>query len=159
MGGNLLYVDRSCIECVNVFQGWNRCISFCVNPINPTWKYHAMYGTSTISTLNNELVAGGGNWIDRRHIIVMHGALLGCHHVIRCSRRCPGILELVIRVLYLVVHFLSTMQLRLVLNDASPLVELSRSKLCSHSLGGLMCGTFTLCAAQSWRSRPSSLIP
>jgi hypothetical protein len=40
-----------------------------------------MWGTSTISTLNEELVAGGGNWIGRRHIIVMHGMLLGCHHV------------------------------------------------------------------------------
>jgi hypothetical protein len=110
MGGNLLYADRSYIECVNVFQGWNKCISFRVNPINPAWKHHAMCRTSTISTLNKELVAGGGNWIDRKHTIVMHGALLGCHRVTRCSRRCPGILELVIRVLYLVVHFLSTMQ-------------------------------------------------
>jgi hypothetical protein len=55
------------------FQGWNRCISFRVNPINPAWKQHAMCGTSTISTLNKKLVAGGGNWIGRRHIIVMHG--------------------------------------------------------------------------------------
>jgi hypothetical protein len=69
-----------------------------------------MCGTSTISTLNKVLVAEGGSLIDTRHIIVMHGALLGCHRVARCSWRSPGILELVIRVLYLVVHFLSTMQ-------------------------------------------------
>jgi hypothetical protein len=43
-------------------------------------------------------------------IIVMHGALLRCHRVTWCSQRCPGILELVIRVLCLVVHFLFTMQ-------------------------------------------------
>jgi hypothetical protein len=59
MGGNLLYVDRSCIEHVNVFHGRNRCISFRVNPINPAWKHHAMYGTSTISNLNKELIGGG----------------------------------------------------------------------------------------------------
>jgi hypothetical protein len=159
MGGNLLYVDRSYIERVNVFQGWIRCISFRVNPIDPAWKYHTMCGTSTISTLNYKLVAGGGNWFDRRHIIVMHGALLGCHHVTWCSWRCHGILELVIRVLCLVVHFLSTMQYGLVLNDASPPVELAGSKLYSRSLGSSMCGPFKLCAAQSWRSRPSSPIP
>jgi hypothetical protein len=67
MGGNLLYADRSCIERVNVFQGSNRCISLCFNPINPAWKHHAMCGTSTINTLNKELVVGVGNWIDRRH--------------------------------------------------------------------------------------------
>jgi hypothetical protein len=60
MGGNLLYADRSCIERVNVFHDWNRCISFCVNLMNAAWKHHAMCGTSTISTLNKELVAGGG---------------------------------------------------------------------------------------------------
>jgi hypothetical protein len=37
----------------------------------------------------------------------------------------------------------------LVLNDASPPVELAGSKLCSRSLGGSMCSPFTLCAAQS----------
>jgi hypothetical protein len=53
---------------------------------------------------------GGGSSVDRRRIIVMHGALLGCHCLAQCSRRSPGILELVIRDLCLVVHFLSTMQ-------------------------------------------------
>jgi hypothetical protein len=61
MGGNLLYADRSCIECVNVFHSRNRCISFRVNPINPAWKHHTICGTSTISTLNKELVTRGGN--------------------------------------------------------------------------------------------------
>jgi hypothetical protein len=42
MDGNLLYADRSCIDCVNVFHARNRCISFCVNPINPAWKHNAM---------------------------------------------------------------------------------------------------------------------
>jgi hypothetical protein len=37
--------------------------------------------------------------------------------------------------------------MRLVLNDALPPVELAGSKLCSRSLGGSMCGPFTLCAA------------
>jgi hypothetical protein len=64
MGGNLLYADRSCIERVNVFQGWNRCISFCVNSINPAWKHHAMCKMSTINTLNKELVAGEGMELD-----------------------------------------------------------------------------------------------
>jgi hypothetical protein len=109
MGGNLFYADRSYIERVNVFHGWNRCISFRVNPINPAWKYHAMCWTLIISTLNKTLVAEGESLIDMRHIIVMHGALLGCHRVARCSWRSPGILELVIRVSCLVVHFLSTM--------------------------------------------------
>jgi hypothetical protein len=79
-------------------------------PINPAWKHYAMCGTSTISTMNKALVAEGGSLIDRRHIIVMHGAFLGCHHVARWTWRSPGILELVIRVLCLVVYFLSTMQ-------------------------------------------------
>jgi hypothetical protein len=47
----------------------------------------------------------------------------------------------------------------LVLNDALPLVELAGSKLCLRSLGGSMCGPFTLCTSQSWRSCPSSPIP
>jgi hypothetical protein len=34
----------------------------------------------------------------------------------------------------------------LVLNDASPPIELARGKLCSHSLGGSMCGLLTFCA-------------
>jgi hypothetical protein len=34
----------------------------------------------------------------------------------------------------------------LVLNDASPPVELVGSKLRSRSLGGSMCGSFTFCA-------------
>jgi hypothetical protein len=67
-------------------------------------------GTSIISTLNKALVVEGGSLIDRRCIIVMHGALLGCHRLARCSRRSPSILELVIRDLCLVVHFLSSMQ-------------------------------------------------
>jgi hypothetical protein len=110
MGGNLLYADRSCIERVNVFHAHNKCISFCVNPINPAWKHNAMCGTLIISTLNKALIVEGGSLIDRRHIIVMHGAFLGCHHIARCSRRSLGILEVVIRILCLVVHFLSTMQ-------------------------------------------------
>jgi hypothetical protein len=110
MGGNLLYADKRCIEHVNVFHGRHKCISFRINPINPAWKHHAMYGTSTISILNKPLVVEGGSLIDRRHIIVMHGALLGCHRVAWYSWRSPGILDLVIRVLCLVVHFLSTMQ-------------------------------------------------
>jgi hypothetical protein len=104
-----LYVDRNSIEGVNVFHAQNRCISFRVNPINPAWKDNAMCGTSIISTLNKVLVVEGGSLIDRRHIIVMYGVLLGCHRVARCSRRSLDILELVIRVLCLVVHFLSTM--------------------------------------------------
>jgi hypothetical protein len=47
----------------------------------------------------------------------------------------------------------------LVLNDASPPIELAGGKLCSCSLGGSTCGPLTFCAAQSWRSRPSSPIP
>jgi hypothetical protein len=96
MDGNLLYADKSCIECVNVFHARNRCISFRVNPINLAQKYNAMCGTSIISTLNKALVVEGENSIDRRYIIVMHGALLRCHCLARCSRRSPGILELVI---------------------------------------------------------------
>jgi hypothetical protein len=69
-----------------------------------------MCGTSIISTLNKALVVEGGSLIDRRHIIVMHGALLGCHRVAQYSWRSPNILELIIRVLYLVVHFQSSMQ-------------------------------------------------
>ena len=63
-----------------------------------------------LSTLNKALVVEGGSLNDKRHIIVINGVLLGCHHVAQCSRRSPNILELVIRVLYLAVHFLSTMQ-------------------------------------------------
>jgi hypothetical protein len=110
MGGNLLYANRSCIEGINFFHARNKHISFCVNPINPAWKHNAMCRTSIISTLNKALIVEGGSLIDRSHIIVMHGALLECYRVARCSRRSPGILELVIRVLCLVVHFLSTMQ-------------------------------------------------
>jgi hypothetical protein len=110
MGSNLLYADRSCIDCVNVFHARNRCISFRVNPINPAWKHDAMCKTSIISTLNKALVVEGGSSTDRRRIIVMHGVLLGCHCLTRCSRRSPGILELIIRDLCLVVHFMSTMQ-------------------------------------------------
>jgi hypothetical protein len=136
MGGNLLYADRSCIDCVNVFHGRNRCISFLVNSINPAWKHNAMCGILTINTLNKALIVEGGSSIDRRRIIVMHGALLGCHRLTRCSRRSPSILELVIRDLCLVVYFLSTMQYVMVLNDASPPIELAGDKLCSCSLGG-----------------------
>jgi hypothetical protein len=60
MGGNLLYADRSCIERVNIFYAWNRCISFCINPINPAWKHNAMCRTSIISTLNKALIVEGG---------------------------------------------------------------------------------------------------
>jgi hypothetical protein len=35
----------------------------------------------------------------------------------------------------------------LVLNDASPPIELAGGKLCSHSLGGSMCGPLTFCTA------------
>jgi hypothetical protein len=110
MGGNLLYANRSCIECVNVFHARSRCISFRVNPINPAWKHNAMCRTSIINTLNKALIVEGGSSIDRRRIIVMHGALLGCHRLARCSWRSPGILELVIWDFCLVVHLLSTMQ-------------------------------------------------
>jgi hypothetical protein len=110
MGGNLLYTDRSYIERINVFYARSRCVSFCVNPTNPAWKHNAMFGTSIINTLNKALVVEGGSSIDRRHIIVMHGALLGCHCLSWCSRRSPSILELVIRDLCLVFHFLSTIQ-------------------------------------------------
>jgi hypothetical protein len=110
MGGNLLYVDKSYIERVNVFHARNRCISFCVNTINPAWKRNAMCRTLIINTLNKALDVEGGSSIDRRRIIVKHGELLGCHRLTRCSRRSPGILELVIGDLCLVVHFMSTMQ-------------------------------------------------
>jgi hypothetical protein len=140
MGGNLLYADRSYIERINVFQGWNRCISLCVNSINPTWKHHAMCGTSTISTLNKELVAGGtslscmGRSLDAivspgvvGDVSVSWSSSLGS--CVWLSTSCPPY------------------NMGLVLNDASPPVELAGSKLCSHSLGGSMCGLFTLCVA------------
>jgi hypothetical protein len=75
MGGNLSYADRSCIEHVNVFHVRSRCISFRVNPINPAWKYNTMCRTSIISTLNKALDVEGGSSIDKRRIIVRHGAI------------------------------------------------------------------------------------
>ena len=72
MDGNLLYADKSCIKHVTIFHVQNKCISFYVNSINPTWKHNTMYGTSIISTLNKGLVVEGGSSIDRRRIIVRH---------------------------------------------------------------------------------------
>jgi hypothetical protein len=85
MGGNLLYADKSCIERVTIFHARNKCISFRVNPINPTWKHNTMCGTSIINTLNKALVVEGGSSIDRKRTIVRHGVLLGCHRLARCS--------------------------------------------------------------------------
>jgi hypothetical protein len=147
MGGNLLYADRSCIERVNVFQGWNKCISFRVNPINPAWKQHAMCGTSTISTLNKEFVARGKTGL-------VGGTSLSCMGRSSDAIVSPGAVGDV------PVSWSSSLgscvwlstsclpcNMGLVLNDASPPIELAGSKLCSRSLGGSMCGSFTLCAA------------
>jgi hypothetical protein len=135
------------------------CISFCVNPINPAWKQHAMWGTSTISILNEELVAGGETGLVGGTSL----SCMGCSSDAIMSPDAVGDVPVSWSSSLESCVWLSTScppcNMGLVLNDASPPIELAGSKLCSRSLGGSMCGSFTFCAAQSWRSHPSSPIP
>ena len=147
MGGNLLYADRSCIEHVNVFQGWNRCISFHINSINPAWKYYAMCGTSTINTLNNDLVA-------ERETGLIGGTSLSCMGHSSDAIMSPSTIEDILvswssslgSCVWLSTSCLPC-NMGLVLNDASPLVELAGGKLCLRSLGGSLCSLLALRAS------------